>query len=252
MQTTSRLPCVELRGHIRRYLIVRHEAACADAHLPETGVLSAFVLRGECRLGGREPVAAASVTGITPTLRRHTHLAGNAVAIVAFTPAGAAAWGRTPLEEIAGRTVPLDEWDGAHRDWQAEVERLRAEPNDARRFDRLDDIFRAVLTAPIDPLLAAATAWLAARPGEARVAELVRHIGLSQSALERRFRRGVGATPKTFARLVRFRAAAACAGAAAGELTTVAHAAGYADQAHFTRECQRITGAPPSRFFAEN
>lgn len=252
MPVTVHAPSPDLRDHIRRYVMVDHAAARADAHLPETGTLVAFVLRGTCELAGAGPAPAASVTGITETLRCHAHAAGNRVAVVAFTPAGAAALFRMPLEEFANRTVALAEAGLGRRDWAEETARLRAAPSDADRVRRLDGLFRSLLAGRRpDPLLAAATAWLHARPAGARIAALVRHVGLSQSALERSFRRGVGLTPKRFAALVRFREAARLAGTGL-DFTTVAHAAGYADQAHFARDCQRVTGAAPSRFFAAN
>jgi AraC-like DNA-binding protein len=74
-------------------------------------------------------------------------------------------------------------------------------------------------------------------------------MGLSQSALERRFRREVGASPKKCAALVRLRHVVRLRRAGVS-LTDIAHAAGYADQPHFIKDFKRFTGQAPESFFA--
>ena len=76
-------------------------------------------------------------------------------------------------------------------------------------------------------------------------------MGLSQSALERRFRREVGASPKKFAALVRLRHVVRLRRAGVS-LTDIAHAAGYADQPHFIKDFKRFTGQAPESFFRDN
>ncbi|MEO7999633.1 MAG: hypothetical protein ABI852_19430 [Gemmatimonadaceae bacterium] len=58
------------------------------------------------------------------------------------------------------------------------------------------------LAAP-DALVSAAVSWLKQQPGQPRIKDLAQYIGLSQSALERRFHHNVGISPKKFAMLVR-------------------------------------------------
>ena len=69
-------------------------------------------------------------------------------------------------------------------------------------------------------------------------------VGLGERHLRRRFAEAVGYGPKTFARVARFRAALTFV--RAGEpLASAALAAGYADQAHMTREMSTLAGRPP-------
>jgi transcriptional regulator GlxA family with amidase domain len=86
-------------------------------------------------------------------------------------------------------------------------------------------------------------------PPDARIEQLVRYIGLSQSALERRFRRIVGASPKKFASLVRVKTIQRLH-AAGVDFTSIAHAAGYFDQSHFIHDFKRMTGLAPESYFA--
>ena len=81
----------------------------------------------------------------------------------------------------------------------------------------------------------------------ARVDKLAADIGLSQRQLRRRCDAAVGYGPKTLQRVLRFRHFLASLDAAGPEpdLAAIAHASGYADQAHLTRECTRLAGSPP-------
>jgi transcriptional regulator GlxA family with amidase domain len=80
--------------------------------------------------------------------------------------------------------------------------------NHPRRIKWLEDfLFSRVRVSAPDPLVAAAVARLEWGPGAKRIDALTPYIGLSQSALERRFRRVVGISPKKFASLVRLRRA---------------------------------------------
>ena len=69
--------------------------------------------------------------------------------------------------------------------------------------------------------------------------------GLSASRFQHLFTREVGVPFRRYRGWQRLRAAIREA-ALGSNLTTAAHSAGFADQAHFTREFRRTFGAPPS------
>ena len=69
-------------------------------------------------------------------------------------------------------------------------------------------------------------------------------LGVSERQLRRRFADAVGYGPKTLARVLRFQRFLALAGAGE-DLARLALAAGYADQAHLTRETRRLAGRTP-------
>lgn len=106
---------------------------------------------------------------------------------------------------------------------------------------------------PVDPLVTACIAWLAQHPN-GRVHQLSRIIGLSSRQLQRRFSAAVGYGPKTFHRILRLQRALALARQPQffdGNLPLLALETGYADQAHMTREIQRLTGRPPTALLAK-
>ncbi|HVU18604.1 MAG TPA: helix-turn-helix transcriptional regulator [Candidatus Didemnitutus sp.] len=237
---------------MRRFLIVEFRTAHGDTHLPNTGPVAAFTFRGSCRLDGQQLAPDAALTGLREKSRSHFHLAGHAVALAEFEASGAAAFVRPPLEEFAGVTTDLAGILAPTRDLDRLLDRLDAAPNHSRRVAQLEAFFLARLrTAAADPLVEAAVKWIRSGNGNGRIEELTRHIGLSQSALERRFRRSIGITPKRYASLLRFRHSIALLSFGA-DLTTVANSAGYFDQSHFVREFRNATGFSPTAFLRAN
>jgi AraC-like DNA-binding protein len=98
------------------------------------------------------------------------------------------------------------------------------------------------------PDTAVARAALLLADPRARVDTLAGELGLSQRQLRRRCHAAAGYGPKTLHRVVRFRRFLARldeAGATV-DLARLALEAGYADQAHLTRECTRLSGLAPA------
>jgi transcriptional regulator GlxA family with amidase domain len=107
-------------------------------------------------------------------------------------------------------------------------------------------VARLVDRAPPDRAIAAATRWLACHP-TGRVEDLARWLDWSERRLHRRFTAEVGYGPKTFQRVVRLQRVLALAGRSHGRepLAGLAAAAGYADQAHMSRELRALAGSSP-------
>lgn len=82
---------------------------------------------------------------------------------------------------------------------------------------------------------------------------LTDRAGLGERQLRRRFEAAIGYGPKTFQRIMRFHRWLDLAEAgppAERSLVDLAADAGYADQAHMTREVTRLAGLPPAAFLA--
>lgn len=106
--------------------------------------------------------------------------------------------------------------------------------------------------APPDPIDHAARLLLRAG-GQLRIERLAQATGMSQRHFARRFARQVGLSPKFYARTVRLNALFAARQARpAASWAELAHQAGYADQAHFIRECHELAGAAPTAFFPQS
>lgn len=100
---------------------------------------------------------------------------------------------------------------------------------------------------PPDGVIRGSIRWLAAHP-HGRVHELARALYVSPRQLQRRLLAAAGYTPKALHRILRFQRLLALAERAGPEesLSSLALRAGYADQAHMTRELRELAGATPA------
>jgi AraC-like DNA-binding protein len=123
---------------------------------------------------------------------------------------------------------------------------LAAEPRDA--LAALCKFVQArAVRARVEPRVALAVQSLLTRGGTSHVEQLAREQRVSERTLLRLFERHLGLAPKHFARIVRFqRVLASCKTARVHSLADLALAAGYADQAHLTREVSALGGLTPS------
>lgn len=246
----AQIPREALRPFVRRFLVVESITERRDTHLPETGFVAAFCFRGDCRLKGDVRAPQAAITGLWSTMREHIHSRDHAVVVTTFTPTGAAALLRQPLEEFGHQTVDLNDLLGRRIAMDRFYDVLNRAANPAERIRAVEDLLLAGIDgSEPDPLVTAAVKLIEQTRAMMRIDELVRRIGLSQSALERRFRRIVGVSPRKFASLVRLRNVVRLRERGV-DLTTIAHEAGYSDQPHFIKDFRRFTGQAPGSFFA--
>ncbi|TCC24057.1 helix-turn-helix domain-containing protein [Kribbella sindirgiensis] len=84
------------------------------------------------------------------------------------------------------------------------------------------------------------------------IAPLADSLALSESQLRRRCLAATGVGPKTLQRTLRFQGYLALAQAGFGSgLSDLAAETGYADHAHLTRECVRLTGLTPRELLGD-
>lgn len=129
--------------------------------------------------------------------------------------------------------------------------RLRSAVDPAGRRDALVRLAveRLAAVGPPDPRLLAAVGHLSRPAAEPRGAAA--HAGLSPRHLRRRLREqaGLGATDLhrvfRFQRFLRVIDAHAHGGQTRPALAVLAAVSGFADQAHLTRECRRLSGSTP-------
>jgi AraC-like DNA-binding protein len=103
-----------------------------------------------------------------------------------------------------------------------------------------------VAAGPPDPLVLEGTRLLAR--GGTSVTSMSSELSVSERQLRRRFDAAVGYGPKMLHRVLRFRRVLADLPAAAsqGDLAGLAIQAGFADQAHLTREMTSLAGLSPA------
>ena len=182
-------------------------------------------------------------------------------ALLSELPAGLAAYGVRfrvgaagaalgwPAHDLIDETIALEElWGRAAAEAIAEGAEAAGDPE--RRLAALAAGVAARLPAPDRLDGAVRLAALSMATPDMRVERLGDRVGLGERQLRRRFAAAVGYGPKTLQRVLRFQCFLALAGDARGDLARVALDAGYADQAHLTRECRTLAGLPPAALLA--
>ena len=160
-------------------------------------------------------------------------------------PAAASVLLGVPAGELADRHTPLDDVWGREAAWVRE--RLAT----AGSLEAKLELFEAVLCARLAGARALHPATAEALAGfaeGARVAEIVRRSGYSHRTFIAMFRAAVGLTPKTFCRIRRFQGAVALLGRERTSLAELSLLAGYADQAHLSRDFAAFSGISPAAY----
>jgi len=150
-----------------------------------------------------------------------------------------------PVNELLNAGVPLEElWGRSARRLER---RIAAAQSDAAARAALIEGVAAHLPAPWegDPLVRRAALALV-RDG-ASLGGAGRVVGLGERQLRRRFERAVGYGPATLVRIQRFQRFLGLAERDPhASIARLAIDAGYADQAHLTRECGRLASVSPA------
>jgi len=169
---------------------------------------------------------------------------GGDVAGLRFRPGRAGSLLGVPAGELTDQRVPLEAL------WGAPATRLADELAAAPAPERPQVIARHVearlgQARPIDTIAAAASDEIARRRGQVSIAGLADDLALSERQLRRRCTTAIGYGPKTLARVMRFQHALDLT-RRGRPLADVAARAGYADQAHLTREVVALSARTPA------
>ena len=132
------------------------------------------------------------------------------------------------------------------------IEMLSAATTWQQRFTILDRVFLSRLN-PISSQPEIAWAWqrLARNHGSVPVQRLADEIGWSRRHFSDRFRNAIGVTPKSAARVFRFKRACRLIADQRLSLAHLAIACGYYDQAHLTREWNALAGCSPKAWIVQ-
>ncbi|GAA1671709.1 helix-turn-helix transcriptional regulator [Fodinicola feengrottensis] len=239
----ERPPLPELAAVVRTVWTQRTGAAAyVQRHLPTGGVEIHFPIGGQPRLIG--PLTGPMIEVIPA----YTTIVG-----VRFHP-GTAPPFPAVLDDLVDQRVALVDLWGNAVDRLVEAMALAGTPERALMFLQTHLIREFRRTARVDLLVSEAVrALMPWQP--VNIDALAAHLALSASQLRRRCLHAVGVSPKVLQRTLRFQGflALAQAGATAtgrrgwDGVAGLAIDAGYADQAHLSRECVRLTGRTPSQ-----
>ena len=244
----ERPPLPGLVGVVRTVWIQRTgEAAYVQRHLPTGGVEIHFPIGGPPQLVG--PLTGPNVEVIPA----HTTIVG-----VRFYP-GTPPPFPTVLDELVDQRIGLAELWGSLVDRLVEAMAQAGTPERALMFLQAHLLQEFRTAVHLDPLVREAVKVLMPwHPVD--IGTLASHLALSASQLRRRCLHAVGVSPKVLQRTLRFQGFLALAQAAvtatgrrgADGMAGLAIDAGYADQAHLSRECLRLTGLTPRQLLGDS
>lgn len=234
-------PWRDLAAMVRTVWIQRTGSeAYAQRHLPTGGVEIHFPIGGRPRLLG--PLTCPRLDVIPP----HTTVVG-----VRFHP-GTPPLLPTVLDDLVDQDVGLEELWGSPVNRLVEAIALARSPERALLIVQAHLLHEFRTADRLDRLVGEAVQVLMPwHPVD--VGTVATQLGLSASQLRRRCLHAVGVSPKVLQRTLRFQGFLALAQAGAAPtgrrgtdgMAGLAVDAGYADQAHLSRECLRLTGLTP-------
>jgi AraC-like DNA-binding protein len=205
-----------------------------------------------CRVGA-VPRAVGPLTGpLVEVLEPGTTVVG-----VRFHPGAAPSVLGLPASALVDLTLDVDELWGPPGVALGELVDAAPSPEAALAVVQGKLVDRLADAAVPDPLVSEAVRQLRWRTED--VGSLTSSLYISERQLRRRCQAAVGLAPKPLHRMLRFQGFLALAQHAIAQgkaptddgLALLAAEAGYADQAHLSRECVRLTGVTPRTFLGE-
>jgi AraC-like DNA-binding protein len=182
---------------------------------------------------------------LTISLQGDVHLVG-----VHFRPGGLSAFLPIPMRQLTNQVIsPAEVFD--------DTDELEARLYDCSQKTKsqaalLDGFFLEHLNPRASHGRALAIGRKIERGrGQTRVGDLAQELQCSARSIERTFQDHFGFTPKFYARITRFHHALALINHPKRDLSEIAMACGYYDQAHFSHEFRAFSGGTPEQYKAD-
>ncbi|MCK7555926.1 helix-turn-helix domain-containing protein [Chitinophaga sedimenti] len=246
MKFDAYIPCERLRPYIKQFVVSENDAAAAYKVFPSTGMVIGFQYRGQLATEHGQ-LASAGITGMSDSYKVFRNSAHTGTVLIYFTETGFTHFAAHPAHTLFGLSLSLDHIFDRHAVQEVEeklaeagTDRLRIKVTEQFLLSRLKDI-------ATDKLVMQAVQLIYQSNGNIRIKEISERLFISQSPLEMRFRKVVGATPKKFASIVRFNAVLKDLNHAK-TLTEICYAHQFFDQAHFIKDFRQFTGDTPENF----
>lgn len=250
MRYETYFPQEQLRPFVQAIIISEQIAAGTYSVLPDTAIVMGFQYCGSLSYtddGAVVPLTAAGITGLSDTHRVFSNSANTGSVLVLCSATGASAFFSQPMHELFGGSFSLDNLIlRSHMD--VVTERLNKAKSDLARVSVVEQfLIDRLRSKGTDELVTHAVQQISLQGGNIKIANLATTLHISQSQLEKRFRKMVGASPKKYASIVRIRHI--INSHPKGNLTQLGLEAGYFDQAHFIKDFKSFTGHTPEQFF---
>jgi len=252
MRFDTYIPCDILKPYIKFFAVNEKKEEETYKVLPDTGIVIGFQYKGKLsHLVNKNEIQldSSGLTGLQDSYRIFKNSSDIGTVLVFFKENGAGTFFKYPLHELFRESISLD-----HIILRSELliveEQICEAKTDLEKIKVVEQfLISRKKIAVTDAMVLAALTLIHKSKGNIRIKELMKQLHISQSPLEKRFRSQVGATPKKFASIVRFKHTVQHYNPK-NSLTDLGYEGGYYDQAHFIKEFKNFTGDTPESFFA--
>src|SRR5690606_38140607 len=250
MKFAKYYPTERLKFHIKCFVVSENELGSEYKVFPSTGLVIGFQYKGRlATLGGNSltHLASAGITGISGSYKTFKSYPNIGTVLVYFTETGFAHFSRLPTHELFNLSLSLEDIFG-RKDISIVQDKLASAATDQQRIQIVEQFLLSQLRElNQDKLVIEAVKLIFETKGAIQIKELNEKLCISQSPLEKRFRKCIGTTPKKFASIVRFNALVKDINNTQS-LTELCYDYQFFDQAHFSKDFKKFTGETPEGF----
>ena len=253
MKFDSYLPADELKPYIKSIVISESETEQTYKVLPDTSLVIGFQYKGNLAYLNKDveiSLSSSGITGLRDSFRIFKNSAGIGTVLVYFKEAGATPFFKQPLHELFQESISLDNFMLQSELLILEEQLCEANSDNTRIAIVERFLISRMKESSQDSIVMMALSLIYKSKGTIRIKELTEHLNISQSPLEKRFRRAVGTSPKKFASIVRIKNIIQQYNQT-DSLIDISYEAGFYDQSHFIKEFKTFTGSTPENFFSK-
>jgi AraC-like DNA-binding protein len=251
MNLTEYLPTNKLQPYIKSYLVIESIEGQVNRVVPNTLFSLAFCTRGQVSYVNADSkiiLPAITLSGLRKSARLIKYAPQTTTIIVLFKESCTSAFFGRGIHELYDQSVSLDNYF-----LQSEISMIEEQlalSNGNKEKIRIIEAFlqSKLMRFNADELISEVIRKINSVHGNVRIKELAKEFYISQDALEKRFRKVTGATPKQFSNIVKMNFAIRQYTNDPSFLN-IAFENGYYDQPHFNKDFKNFTGQTPTDFF---
>jgi AraC-like DNA-binding protein len=250
MKFDKHFPSKRLKSYIKYFVVSEKELESEYMVFPSSGLVIGFQYKGQLisiKDDKLNNLASSGITGITDSYKIFKNSANIGTVLVYFTEIGFTHFATHPANELFNLSISLEDVFDKNEIVKVE-EKLSFTTTDKQRMKIVEQFFLSQLKdIQADNLILEAVKLIYQSKGTMRIKELNEKLFISQSPLEKRFRKVVGTSPKKFASIVRFNTILENLHETKS-LTEICYENNFFDQAHFIKDFKQFTGNTPENF----
>lgn len=249
MKCTDYLPCKILRPFIKTLRFIESETEVINRVLPMTSLALSFRCNGEINYvsdSTNNSLPQTTISGLRKTVRLINYQKKTSAIIVLFQETGASAFSKVPVYELFELTTSLDNF--FNQTEVSEVENRLFETNAIENKIAIIETFllSKLIVPKVDEIVISAINQIKFANGNIGINALSDSLCLSKDAIEKRFRKVVGTTPKKYSTIIKL---SSIIKKEKVNLIDSVFERGYYDLPHFNKDFKLFTGQNPTEFY---